>query len=92
MLFLRALIPALAICFSLSASADEPSPAVKTALNKISADFVQGWNKQQPSAMAALFTRDGLYVAPTGTYTGQAGVQQYYETTFSVRPETSRVI
>jgi uncharacterized protein (TIGR02246 family) len=83
MMSLRTLIPALTICFSVGASADEPSQSVKTALDRISADFIQAWNKQQPAAMAALFAANCLYVAPTGTYTGQAGVQQFYEMTFN---------
>ena len=83
MMWQRALIPVLAICFSISASAEEPSQSVKTTVDHISANFIQAWNKQQPVAMAALFATNCLYVAPTGTYNGKDGVQQYYEMIFN---------
>jgi hypothetical protein len=43
--------------------APEPLPSVKTALNRISTDFVQSWNKQQPAAVAALCATNCLLSA-----------------------------
>jgi uncharacterized protein (TIGR02246 family) len=77
-------LAALALRPAVAQTADEPSQSVKTALNRISTDFTQGWNKQQPAAMAALCAKNCLYVAPTGTYTGQAGMQQYYTMMFDM--------
>jgi uncharacterized protein (TIGR02246 family) len=76
-------ISAMFVCLAVAASAQEAPQSVLTAISAANADFVQHWNKQEPEAIAALFTSDALFVAPAGIYVGQPGVQRYYDTVFS---------
>jgi uncharacterized protein (TIGR02246 family) len=84
MVSLRVLfISAMTVCLAVAASAQEASQSVLTAVSTTNADFIQHWNKQDPAAIAELFTPNVLFVAPAGTYVGQPGVQRYYETIFN---------
>jgi uncharacterized protein (TIGR02246 family) len=73
----------MTVFLAVAASAQEASQSVLTAINTANADFVQHWNKQEPAAIAALFTANAVFVGPGGTYVGQAGVQKHYETLFN---------
>jgi uncharacterized protein (TIGR02246 family) len=84
MVSFRALfISAMTVCLAVAASAQEASQSVLTAVNATNTEFVQHWNKQEPAAIAALFTPNALFVAPAGTYVGQPDVQKFYDTLFS---------
>ena len=84
MVSLRALfISAMTVCLAVAASAQEASQSVLTAINATNAEFVQHWNKQEPAAIAALFTPNALFVAPCWNLCWQPGVQRYYETIFN---------
>lgn len=82
----------LAICLAMPALAQEAPPATVMAIKSTNSNFVQKWNKQEPAALAALFTSSALFVAPNGVSNGQSGVQKYYETLFTtVHPSSDFV-
>jgi uncharacterized protein (TIGR02246 family) len=83
MVSLRGLfISAMTVCLAVAASAQEAPEPVLTAISAANTDFVQHWNKQEPAALAALFTPDAVFVTLDGTSVGQPGVQRYYEIVF----------
>jgi hypothetical protein len=72
-------LSAMTMCLAVAASAQEASQSILTAVNATNTEFVQHWNKQEPAAIAALFTSNALFVAPAGTYVGQPDVQRFYD-------------
>src|ERR1700690_1956488 len=46
----------------------------------------EAFNKNDASAIAALFTEDGILVAPDGTYGGRQAIEKRYADTFQRWP------
>jgi hypothetical protein len=86
-------LSAMTLCLAVAAPAQEASQSVLTAVRAANADFVQHWNKQEPAAIAALFTPNSLLVTPTGTYVGQSGFKNTMRPllTHYIHRQTSRM-
>jgi len=77
------LVPGVAICCAFPVSAQQAPQQVVQAVNATNTSFVQDWNKHDPAAMAGKFTPNALFVAPSGSFVGREGVQQFFEKFFA---------
>lgn len=77
----------LSLACALQCRAEEPAPEI-AGLQKAAADFVTAYNKQDATAIAALFTEDGEMADLSGTNltSGRDEIQARYEQIFSDDP------
>ena len=74
-------LAALAISFALPTFAQEKEadPQAVEQLRAEAKKFEEAYNKNDASAVAALFTDDAVLVTPHGTFTGRKAIEVKYE-------------
>ena len=75
----------LAISFALPTFAQQtntPDPQLRQAVDALANKLDEAINNNDAAAAAALFTEDGVFVAPQGPIYGRQAIQKYYANLF----------
>jgi uncharacterized protein (TIGR02246 family) len=71
-----------------SASAQQIDQNTQKQIERIAAAYVENWNKHDAAAIAALYTKDGVLVTPTGAVrSGSQEIEQATQAVMKIFPQ-----
>ena len=80
--------PIAALSLITSSSAQQVDQSTRQQIERISAAYVENWNKHDAASLAALYTKDGVLVTATGAVrSGPQEIEQAYQSAIKTFPQ-----